>query len=225
MRLIALLALTFAALPAQAERLSLRPVDQGDRDPSLVEFRRGLLAGVAARDIDAVVAAACPDIYLSHGGDGGPDELRHNLTLPPETLADEFRDQADEMRDAYWTALQDTLSAPGYFDDQGEFWMPFQWQIRLPASVDPFTAYFVTGTRVTLRADPSADARILDLISHEVVLIDAYNPDAEYQKVKLTDGTNGYMHRDFLWSMVGYRAALAKSPDGKWQLCTFVTGD
>ncbi|TMV08634.1 SH3 domain-containing protein [Ruegeria sediminis] len=217
--------LILAATPVQAERMRFPPADEAGRDPSLLAFRDALLAHVAERDTEAVVAAACPDIHLGHGGSGGPEELRERLTLPPDTLAEEYRDQADDMREAYWVALEQTLAAPGYFDDMGEFWMPHQWRIRLPASVDPIHAYFVTGTRVALRDRADGDARILDQISHEVVLIADHDPQAEYQKVMLTDGTRGFMHRDYLWSMVGHRAALVKSDDGRWQLCTFVSGD
>ncbi|WP_171207359.1 MULTISPECIES: SH3 domain-containing protein [unclassified Ruegeria] len=200
--------------PALAQRQSFPPVDEAANDPDLAAFRDSLRALVDARDVDGIVAAACPDIYLSHSTLGGPDELRENLTASSQL-----------ERDAFWAALQDTLSQPGYFDDQGEFWMPHPWQITLPAALDPFTAYFVTGENVSLRAGPSRDDTRLAAISHEVVIVPNYTPGAEYQQVVLTDGGNGFMHSDFLWSMVGYRAAFVKSASGEWQLCTFVTGD
>lgn len=209
------LALALIAAPAAAQRFSLAVDDQAAQDPTLSDFRAQLLQDIRNRDTEAVIAAACPDIYLSHGGNGGPEELRANLTASgtgPDV-------------EPYWTALEQTVAAPGYFDEEGEFWMPVQWQIRLPAKVDPFIAYFVNGTRVSLRDGPGREAPVLNSISHEVVLIPAYDPQAEYQKVVLTDGTAGYMHRDYLWSMVGYRAALTRSAMGRWQLCTFVTGD
>ncbi len=211
--------------PAWADRQTFPPVDQAPSDPSLVAFRDDLLAKVAARDTEGVIAAACPDIYISHGTESGPEAFRQNLTVPPETLAEEVRDQADALREAYWAELENTLSQPGYFDDEGEFWMPHQWQITLPATLDPFVAYFVTGENVTLRQTPSRNGAALDRISHEVVLVPDYRYGAEYQVIRLTDGTFGHMHSDFLWSMVGYRAAFAKSEGGNWQLCTFVTGD
>ncbi len=211
--------------PAFAQRQSFPPVDEAEQDPSLQAFRADLRAHIEARDTDAVVAAACPDIYLSHGSEGGPDEFRTNLTVPPELLGDEFKDEADELRDTYWADLQNTLSQPGYFDDQGEFWMPAHWQITLPASLDPFTAYFVPAERVSLRQSPSISGTIIGLVSHEVVIVPDFQPDNPYQKVRLTDGTPGFIYNDFLTSMSGYRAALVKSDSGDWQLCTFVTGD
>lgn len=211
--------------PALADRQSFPPVDQADHDPSLVTFREALLAQVSARDTDAVVAAACPDIYLSHGGDGGPEELRANLILDPETLSEEQRENADALRAQYWADLEDTLSQPGYFDEEGEFWMPHQWQITLPASLDPELAFYVTGSDVSLRQRPDRNSSILGLISHEIAIIRDYQDGAEYQRVLLTDGTQGYMHADFLWPMTGHRAAFVKSDAGDWQLCTFVSGD
>ncbi len=216
-----LLSVAFIGSPVTAERLSFPPVDQAADDTTLVAFRNELLEMIASRDIEAVVDLACPDIYLSHGGTGGPLELRANLTETSDSSSDGTVGQTD----LYWDALQETLSQPGYFDDLGEFWMPHQWQITLPAALDPFTAYFVTGNRVSLRKEPSRDASILDSISHEVVIVADFQPAAEYQRVRLTDGTTGFMHSDFLWSMVGYRAALVKSDAGQWQLCTFVAGD
>ena len=225
MKLFLLVAGLLLASPALAQRQTFPPIDEAGQNPSLVAFRADLLAKIEARDTDAVVAAACPDIYLSHGTAGGPEEFRTNLTVPPETLGEEFKDEAAELRDFYWSQLQQTVSQPGYFDDQGEFWMPHYWRIILPATVDPFTAFYVSGESITLRQAPSRGAPILALISHEIVIVPDYQPDEEYQKIRLTDGTSGYLLSDFLASMVGYRAAFVKSEAGNWQLCTFVTGD
>jgi len=211
--------------PALADRQTFPPVDEAERDQSLVDFRTGLLARVAARDTEAVIAAACPDIYLSHGGDGGPEELREHLNGEAVAVSDQGLQHAENNPETFWADLENTLSQPGYFDDEGEFWMPHQWQITLPASLDPYIAYFVTGQSVALRQAALRDAPILAQISHEVVLIPGYADAADYQRVLLTDGTQGYMHSDFLWSMVGHRAAFAKSDAGEWQLCTFVSGD
>ncbi|WP_281994550.1 SH3 domain-containing protein [Ruegeria faecimaris] len=219
-------ALLFALLcsPALADRQSFPPVDEAERDATLVSFRANLLNMVAERDIEGVLSVACPDIYLSHGGNGGPDELREYLTPGPAT-SEQDDDDREKVVETYWSDLENTLTQPGYFNEDGEFWMPHQWQLTLPASLDPALAYFVTAQDVTLRNAPNRGAAILDLISYEVVIIRDFSPIAQYQRVLLTDGGQGYMHSDFLWPMTGYRAALAKSETGEWQLCTFVSGD
>lgn len=222
--LVAVICISLAQ-SAWADRKQFNPQDEAAQDPSLVVFRKDLQKAVTDRDVERVVAVACPDIYLSHGGSGGPTELRQNLTLPPETLDESNRDQADALREAYWNDLAKTIASAGYFDDEGEFWMPTQWRIPLPADLDPFDTYFIDGTRVSLREGPSRNSPILKTLSHELVTVPTFNPEQDYQSVLLADETNGYMHRDFLWSMVGHRAAFVKTPEGIWQLCTFVSGD
>ncbi|MVO14447.1 SH3 domain-containing protein [Parasedimentitalea huanghaiensis] len=211
--------------PLVAQRIHLSPVDQAEKDPTLTIFRTQLLTDIIARDTEAVVAASCNQIYLSHGGNGGHDEFRHNLTLPEESLSEEYRPQADALREAYWKNLQKTLQQPGYFADSAEFLMPFHWQIDLPDEIDIFEAYFVNGRHVALRQSADSKATILEQISHEVVTIAKFDENALYQHVTIGDSRTGYMHRDYLWPIVGYRASLTKTANGDWQLCSFVAGD
>lgn len=216
MKLGLICALLLGATPALAGRQSFPPRDEALRDPSLVAFRDALRAAVARRDTEALAAAACPDLMLSDDGAGGPEELRQFLTL----------EQGEPAADveARWQALARTLAAPGYFDDDGEFWMPFHWRIHLPARIEPAWSYFTNGENVNLRAAPDREAPVVTRVSFEVVLAAELDSENDYRAVILTDGTRGYLHRDYLVQMSGYRAAFAVSPDGTWQLCTFTSG-
>ncbi|KIC44520.1 hypothetical protein RA28_16605 [Ruegeria sp. ANG-S4] len=218
-------ALVLLCGPALADRQSFPPADQAERDPSLAAFRDDLLAKVQARDLDAVIAAACSDIDLSENSAGGPEAFRALLTTGVETQNEVPSDASETEPNALWDALADTLTQPGYFDEQGEFWMPHQWQITLPADLNPKFAFFVTGENVSLRQAGAQSSPVVGLISHEVVLVPSFQPTLDYQSVFLTDGTPGHMHKDYLWPMNGYRAAFVKSDTGDWQLCSFVTGD
>ena len=83
-----------------------------------------------------------PGHFLGHGGAGGPEEFLTILSVPPEKLAEKFRDEADEMRESLWSDLQSALTQPGYLDDQREFRMPTHWRLALPVrSLAPFSAY------------------------------------------------------------------------------------
>lgn len=210
------LAVLLCAAPAFADRMSFPPQDEASRDASLVAFREDLRTAVAGRDLETLLAAACPDLTLSDDGPGGPEELRHLLTVGAN------RPAADV--DASWAALARTLATPGYFDADGEFWMPSHWRIHLPARIDPSQSWFTAGENVNLRAAPSRDAAVVTRVSYEVVLAEQETPDSDYRAVILTDGTRGFLHRDYLVQMSGYRAAFAASPDGTWQLCTFTSG-
>lgn len=220
-----LLAMLWQATSLQAERLRLDATDQAARDPSLEAFRDRLRRAVAARNTEAVIAAACPDIYLSHGGNGGLDEFRQYLTVPPETLSEDYRDQAPAMRAAYWSALETTLNAPGRFDEAGDFWAPYYWLADLPDTLDPYSAYVVDATQVLLRSGASRNAPVRARLSHEVVALPHFDESASYQNVRLGDATTGYVATRFLVPAIGYRAQFTRSGGGNWTLCSFVAGD
>jgi len=223
-KFILVVALSFSSsLTAQTLRVS--PVDQAAQDPSLVTFREQLLNDIAARDVKAVLKASCEGIYLSHGGNGGHDEFMSYLTLTDENVTNEYRRDLEERHESYWGQLEKTLRQPGSFNGVTEFWMPVYWQADLPETVDAYEAYFVTGDHVNLRQAPSSDGKIIGSLSHELVTVSEYNEEATYLKIQVADGRSGYMHQDYLWSAVGYRAAFTKSDNQEWKLCMFVAGD
>jgi len=216
MRAILLPLLLCLAQPVLAERQSFPPRDEAADNPAVLAARDALRAAVAARDLGRLSAAACADLSLSDDGPGGPEELRQMLTV-----SDTNSETTVETR---WQMLAKALAAPGYFDAEGEFWMPHHWRIQLPARIDPAQAHFVTGANVNLRKTPERTGEILTQVSFEVVLTAGFDPGAEYRAIILSDGTRGYLHRDYLTPMSGPRAALAQSPEGIWQLCTFTSG-
>lgn len=216
MRAVLLPLLLSLAQPVLAERQSFPPRDEAADNPAVLAARDALRAAVAARDLDGVSAATCPDLNLSDDGPGGPEELRQMLTVS-ET-------NSESAVEGRWQMLAEALAAPGYFDAEGEFWMPYHWRIQLPARIDPAQAFFVNGENVNLRQAPDRTGTILTRVSFEVVLTAGFDPEAEYRAVILSDSTRGYLHRDFLTPMSGPRAALVQSSEGPWYLCTFASG-
>lgn len=222
----AILAAMVLATAAQAhEPLIARPVDEAAKDRTFEMFRTVLRAAVAERNTDYVVSQTCPDILVSFGGEGGRDEFRAFLTVPEDSLSDEYKPQAAAMRDAHWAALAEVLDMGGNFTSQDEFWAPYTFNVELPGDRDPFTTYFVTGSNVLLRSGPGKDTAAISSLSYVAVTIAEYDPEAEYQPVVLANGIKGYLHRDFLRNVVDYRAGFQRGEDGAWRLCTFVAGD
>jgi len=225
MRPIALAAALAIASPLQADRLPVPTQDEAMQDAGLMAAREALRDAVARRDTGAVVSMACPDIFLSFGGNGGRAEFRMNLTVPPEMLSEEYRHMADEMRDDYWRELADTLSYPGYFDTDGSFWMPRFWGMELPEEVDPFLAYF-SRAGAKLRKKPSKLSKTLAVLDHELIVAEDFDDYEEpWRKVRLGDGTPGYVRAEDLRALIGYRANMVQNEAGTWQLCLFVAGD
>ncbi len=214
------------ATTAQAkEPLLAEPIDEAANDRSFEMFRTVLRAAVDERNVNYVVSQSCPDILVSFGGEGGRDELRAFLTVPEETLSDEYKPQAAAMRDAHWTALEQVLDMGGSFTVEGEFWAPYTFNIDLPEDWDAFATYFVTGTNVMFRRQPDPASQAVAALSHTAVTVESYDPEADYQAAELAAGLAGYIHRDYLRSAVDYRAGFRKNAAGHWQLCTFVAGD
>jgi hypothetical protein len=223
---VSLFLLAVMSAPAVAlDALTAKPVDEASKDPIFKAFRDGLISSVAARDTNAVLAQSCPEILISFGGDGGLDEFREFLTVPEETLSDEYKPQADQIRETRWNELATVLSMGGNFTAEDQFWAPYTFNIQLPDGYDAFTTYFVTGTRVLARRGPDKEADPVANVSNVAVVIEEYDPESEYQAVTFANGRSGYIHRDFLRSVVDYRAGFQRAEDGTWKLCTFVAGD
>lgn len=223
--IFATLAGVIAATSALAhDPLSAVPVDEAAEDRSFETFRMVLRAAVAERNTEFVLSQSCPDILVSLGGNGGREELREFLTVPEETLSDEYKPQAAAMREAHWGALEDVLGMGGSFNDEGEFWAPYTFNIELPEGWEAYSTYFVTGTNVMFRARPEPSAPPITSLSHVAIIVDGYDPEAEYQPAKLASGVTGYIHRDYIRGVADHRAGFVRNDAGHWQLCSFVAG-
>lgn len=214
-------------LPAMAQSLKVVPIDQGASDPSFNAFRAKLLAAVADRDIDAVVSAASEDIHLSFGGHNGRDDFRAFLVRDPATYFDEYRYRAAADRVQYWTELERVLRLGGRFEGDGadrSFMAPYSWGANIADDLDPYTTAFITGDGVALRARPIRYAEVLIRLRHDVVSIVEGGDGTPYRKVRLADGTEGYVYQEYVQSLVGYRARF-EQVDGRWQMTIFIAGD
>ena len=223
-RLLAACFLFIAPNVVQAQATIVPFVDEADQDPSFAAYRDALLSAIEARDTEAVIALSDENIHLSFGGDVGHDAFMDISNVPTEKLSDDYKPQAQAMRDEIWRALFDTLSLGGQFEDDG-FSAPYYWAAEIPPNFDPYQTYFVTGSRVALRDGPSQSANVLTRVSYAVVDLPSYD-DAKTWQLVTVPGTNdaGYMHRDFLRSSVDYRALFSKD-SGTWKMTVFIAGD
>lgn len=202
--------------------LPVPPVDESHKDPALQDVRNALLAAVLARNVDAAVRIATPDIHLGFDGASGHHELRRRLSDP---------------KAKYWSELEGALRMGGRFhrydNDSVAFWAPYTWGAPDTESVgvDPFAAYVVIGRDVRVRRAPSPDAEVIGVMSHEVVkdrcwegcgAADRDNP--HWQAVALPDGRPGWIAKRYLRHLLDLRLSFERI-DGRWRWTAALAGD
>ncbi|WP_338445336.1 hypothetical protein V5F89_09090 [Pelagerythrobacter marensis] len=172
-------------------------------------FRRDLARAVEARDVDAMLALAAPDIKLDFGGGAGAEQLRKRLEQPESPL---WQELAALLRLGCAAQGQAGMTIPWYFAQSID-------------GVDPMTGMIVTGKGVPLRMAAAPDAEPVRALSWNVVEpVGGYVPDAPFQHVATVDGARGYVATNRLRSLIDYRL-IASSRDGKWSITSLVAGD
>lgn len=208
---------------ALAQNMIAWPVDKAKKDPSFLAYRNAFLAAIAIQDTEAVIKMTAPEIHLSFGGDVGHDAFRRSLNLSEDDLSEEYKPQAAELRNAYWNELEAVLRLGGRFRDRA-FVAPYTWMAKTPEDADAYKTYFVTGSSVLLRSAGNADAPIIARLSYNIVYNDDWDPEADYQAIRLPDGQTGYLSKQYLRSQIDYRAIFSKV-SGKWEMTMFIAGD
>jgi hypothetical protein len=199
------------------------PVDEAAKDASFLKYRNALLQAVVARDTEAVIAFSDPKISLSFGGQEGHDDFREALNVPVENLAERNKPKAAQLREAYWQELETVLKMGGKFVEGG-FSAPYTWVSPEPDHMDPYDVHYVIGKNVLMRSAGNINAPVIRHLSYNVVAVYPKDGNAEYQSVRLPDGTDGFVASRYLRFMLDYRANFNKH-DGKWLMTSFLAGD
>lgn len=217
-------ALVFAAGVAHGQERKAPFVDQASKDATFSAYRKKLLQAIVDRDVDAVVAAAAPDIHLDFGGGEGREEFRKRLTVTEADLNEDYAHLADEHREQYWDALEAVLRLGGVFREPGSFAAPYTWVVELKDNEDPYTTGFAIGSDVPLRSRPSRYGDIISILDEDIVAILQGGKGTDFLEVRASDGRNGFVHKDHVRSAIDYRALFGKS-EGGWQMNVFIAGD
>jgi hypothetical protein len=188
----------------------LLPVDEASRQPEFFTFRARLQAAVAAKDLDAVVAASDPNIKLGFGGEDGTALLRENLSKPKS--------------DGLWKEIARVLALGGAFRGPSAFHAPYV-SSNWPDGADSFECGAIIGGNVILRRGPAPDAAIVTRTSYAIVRVLGRGPEVrDWSPVRLSTGQEGYVHDDFLMGATGLRAIFALT-NGQWRMASLVAGD
>lgn len=200
-------------------------VDQAAQNPEFQTWRAALLKAVVARNTDKVIRMASPDIKLSFGDAAGRSQFGQFLRgLPPN----------EAYGEDYWQELERVLRLGGRFERPDLFTAPYSWSAKLPDSFESvFETYFVIGRHKPVFATPSTSSKILALLSEAIIEVppvrtgpDIVGEDGRtvFHKIRRIDGSLGYMLKDDLHALVGYRAFFERR-NGTWQMTIFIAGD
>lgn len=173
-------------------------------------FRANLAKAVAARDADALLALAAPDVKLDFGGGSGTAELRKRLADPAYDLWDEL----------------DTVLTLGCAKGEVGGGITLPWSFAQDfADLDVLNSFIVMGEDVPLRETADPASKTLALVSWDAAtLVGSFKPDDSFHQVKIADGKVGFIDAEKLRPIAGYRL-LASSRDGKWTFTSLIAGD
>lgn len=205
--------LSATALPAGPVK-KLPPVDEAAKDPSFFVFRSRLIEAVAAHDAGQIVSLLSPKIMNNFGGNGGIDEFKQ-----------QWRPEDKESK--LWVELGRVLSLGGKFMQDGGFAAPYYYAAWPDdGSIDAFEWVAIVGANIRVREKADANSAVIGRLSFELVRIEEQQDGApeEWTKVKLADGSKGFVATRFTGSGVGWRAVFDKE-NGEWRMTAFVAGD
>jgi hypothetical protein len=194
------------------------PAPEPMRDPDLRELAKRLARIAVARDGEALVALAAPDILLSFGGNGGHAEFRALIAEP-----------------WFWPGFERALRGGGHLvtewsDGRGAAF-PALFQ-TWPDDLDAFDHLYGDAPGAKMRAGPSdAAPAIADL--HGRIVADGPYPQ-DYERVSSDGWVNictraegcGFARREHVRSPIDWRAIFTQTaPGAPWVLETYVAGD
>ncbi len=190
---------------------TLLPVDEATSDPEFFTYRGRLQAAIAARDVEAVIAMADPDVKLGFGGDDGAERLRQNLT------------GANAQR--IWAEMGRILALGGAFEG-GMFQAPYYFA-RWPHGADSFECGVIVGRNVNVRREPATGAPVITTASYDLVrhmVPGVSNLPEGWTAVEMRNRRLGYVRNEYFGAPIGVRA-LFNRVNGQWRLTALVSGD
>lgn len=207
-------------------RSKVIPIDEAEKDEGLLEFRNRLISAVKVRNAEFVLEAAV-------------DELRGQLralALPKTAFAGPSYEAAD------WPELEELLRLGGSFTTtrgrvfgRREFCAPYVYSAYPQRDVIAFLLEklagrdenptslpsVILGSKVPARRRPEQDARIVEHLSHDLLLVrEERGTPPDWYSVYLSDTVFAWVRAGQIRSPLDYHACFA-TIDGRWRLTEF----
>ena len=195
----------------------LSPIDEASKNYEFQKFREQIQIAVANKDLEFIKEHIDKNIKNTFGGNDGVEEFLEQWKL-----------HANPEKSSLWYELGEVLRLGGTFSnkEKSSFIAPYVHS-TFPDNCDPFTYGAIVGKNVNLRVKPGTDSEDITKLTHDIVEIIDHGQDTNgWRKIKLANGTKGYVAKRYLRSPIDYRGEFSKSKvDGIWRLTIFVAGD
>ncbi|TNE59969.1 MAG: SH3 domain-containing protein [Alphaproteobacteria bacterium] len=191
----------------------LLPPSEEAFDPTFLAYRGELKAAVEARNLEAVLALASPDVLVSLDGEQGRLQLGALLEAPDDG-------------EVIWQIMEDILALPSHQSSRGDFCAPYVSCGAMPEGaemLEPFETAFTIKPVVAVRAAPSTEAVVVTSLSFQSVQLATALEDPLWAEVILESGETGFVARSDIWLVAGARAEFAKE-GGAWRMKSFLSG-
>ncbi|MGE3467737.1 MAG: SH3 domain-containing protein [Pyrinomonadaceae bacterium] len=195
----------------------VEPVDEAKLDRSFFAFRAKLIAAAERRDAKFILDIVDPDIKLSFGGESGIADFKRMWKV---------NDRSSE----FWAEFIPVIKNGGKFLRSGGkrtslFLAPYSFE-GFPDDLDAFEHSVIFGKNVRLREAPGLDAKIIALLSYNIVKKGdvAAGGTPKWTPVTTLGGMAGYVSSEYVRSPIDYRAGFEKKR-GRWKMVIFVAGD
>jgi hypothetical protein len=218
--ILSLCLLSLVLVNISAQERFVKPVDEAEKNPSFLAFRKQLIEAVKKRDVKFLLGIVDKNIKNGFGGDDGIENFKKNWKI---------YNRNSEL----WKELLTVLNNGGNFDknNTNAFYAPYLFNI-FPEDLDAFEYQAIFGNNVNLRAKPDINSSIVASLSYNVVKTDweksvkstTNKNEALWLKIETLGGKKGYVKPEFVRSSIDYRAGFEKIR-GKWTMTFFLAGD
>lgn len=218
--LLLIIGLTLVLTPIYAAAeltgdVRLLPVDESDRDPTLVRFIERLDMAVTHREPERLVELVSSRVYNGKGKDSGIQKFAEYWKV-------------DAIDTEIWSVLEPILKMGGGFvrSEKGvQYCAPYVFT-EFPENLDVFDHGAVIEEGAQLMSEPSSSSSLVAMLSYHVIKIHDWRsvpdmnqtPDLFWIKVSTLDGKDGFIRRQEVRSPSEYSACFLQNRRGVWKL-------
>lgn len=196
-------------------RIKVLPIDESDRDPTLVQYLDRLSTAIRHREPERLVELVSIRVYNGPNIEGGVQKFAEHW-------------QVDSIESEIWSVLDPILDLGGGFvrSEKGvQYCTPYVFT-EFPNSLDIYEHGAVLGDNISLMSEPSSSSSLVATLSYDVVKIPDWGnvpdmnqtPDLFWVKALTLDGQEGFIRRSEVRSPSEYSACFLQNNAGVWKL-------